>query len=564
MGKRYLIVGGVAGGASTAARLRRLSEEDEIVMFEKGPHVSFSNCCLPYHLSGMVEKAEDLVLMSPELFRKQYAIDARVHSEVVAIHRETKEVEVKDLKTGESYRERYDKLILSPGAKPVVPDVPGIEKIRLFTVRNVVDIDRIAKSIEEIRPKRITVVGGGFIGVEVAENLIEAGHTVTMVQSPPQVLRQFDEDIVQVLHKEMIDRGIDLIVGDRVVAFEENRVILKSGRSFGSEVVIMGVGVTPDSDLAKKAGLKLGKRGSIWVDHNYKTSDPDIYAVGDAIQVYNPIMRDYMTLALAGPAQKQARAVANHIHNIPVNYPGYIGSSVVKVFNYNGASTGLNERTAEALGIEHEVAYIIPKDKVGLMPDSEELHFKIVFEKPTGRIIGAQAVGRGNVDKRIDVIATAITAKATIDHLKDLELCYAPPFGTAKDVVNMGGYVASNLLHEAFRHVMMRDVRKLLEEGACIIDVREKEEWDAGHIKGARHIPLSELRERLDEIPNDEPVYLHCRSGQRSYNALMALQNRGWKNLYNVSGGFMGLCFYEYFTDRTTGREPIVTRYDFR
>jgi NADPH-dependent 2,4-dienoyl-CoA reductase/sulfur reductase-like enzyme/rhodanese-related sulfurtransferase len=510
-----------------------------------------------------VEHAEDLVLMSPELFRKQYAIDARVDNEVIAIHRDAREIEVKDLATGKTYRERYDKLILSPGAKPVVPDVPGIEEVNLFTVRNVVDIDRIATSIRKIAPKRITVVGGGFIGVEVAENLIEAGHSVTLVQSPPQVLRQFDEDIVQVLHKEMVDHGIELIVGDRVVAFEKNRVILQSGKRFDSEVVIMGIGVAPDSDLAKNAGLKLGKRGSIWVAHNYRTSDPDIYAVGDAIQVYNQIMRDYMTLALAGPAQKQASAVANHIHNIPVNYPGYIGSSVIKVFNYNGASTGLNERTAEALGIEHEVAYIIPKDKVGLMPDSEELHFKIVFEKPTGRIIGAQAVGRGNVDKRIDVIATAITAKATIDHLTDLELCYAPPFGTAKDVVNMGGYVASNLLHGTFRHVMMREIRRLVEEGACIVDVREKYEWDAAHIKGARHIPLSELRDRLDEIPKDEPVYLHCRSGQRSYNAVMALQNRGWKNVYNVSGGFMGLCFYEYFTDTTTGREPIVTAYDF-
>jgi len=563
MGNRYLIVGGVAGGASTAARLRRLSEADEIVMFEKGPHVSFSNCCLPYHLSGTVERAEDLVLMSPELFRKQYAIDARVNNEVIAIDRDAREIEVKDLATGKTYRERYDKLILSPGAKPVVPDVPGIEEVNLFTVRNVVDIDRIATSIRKIAPKRITVVGGGFIGVEVAENLIEAGHSVTLVQSPPQVLRQFDEDIVQVLHKEMVDHGIELIVGDRVVAFEKNRVILQSGKRFDSEVVIMGIGVAPDSDLAKNAGLKLGKRGSIWVDHNYRTNDPDIYAVGDAIQVYNPIMRDYMTLALAGPAQKQARAVANHIHNIPVNYPGYIGSSVIKVFNYNGASTGLNERSAEALGIEHEVAYIIPKDKVGLMPDSEELHFKIVFEKPTGRIIGAQAVGRGNVDKRIDVIATAITAKATIDHLTDLELCYAPPFGTAKDVVNMGGYVASNLLHGTFRHVMMREIRRLVEEGACIVDVREKYEWDTGHIVGARHIPLSELRQRMDEIPKDQPVYLHCRSGQRSYNACLALQHNGYSKVYNISGGFIGLCFNEYFLDKTLRREPIVTEYDF-
>ena len=563
MANKYLVVGGVAGGASVAAKLRRLSEEDQIVMFEKGPHVSFSNCCLPYYLSGVIEKADDLVLMSPDMFKHQYNIDARVNNEVVAIDREAKEVKVKNLVTGETYRESYDKLILSPGAQPIKPDLPGIEKVHTFTIRNVVDIDKLQKSIESIKPDRITVVGGGFIGIETAENLIEAGHNVTLVQSPDQVLKQFDFDLAQIMHKELIDNGIDLILGDRVAGFEENEVLLKSGKRFKSEVIVFGIGVTPDSILAKEAGLKLGKRDTIWVDHNYKTSDPDIYAVGDAIQVYNPITRDYEMIALAGPALRQARAVAMHIHNIPVVYPGYIGASVVKCFNYNGAAVGLNERSAKAMGIEYDYAFVLPKDKVGIMPDSEELHMKLLFEKPTGRIIGAQAIGRGNVDKRIDVISTIMRAKGTIDHLTDLELCYAPPFGSARDVVNMAGFVASNILHGTFRQVHVDKVRDLLAEDAVIIDVREWDEWEVAHIKDATLIPLSELRKRLDEIPKDKPVYLYCRSGQRSYNAVLALQNLGYTDVYNISGGFIELCFYEYYTDKTTGREPIVTAYDF-
>jgi len=564
MGKKYLIVGGVAGGASVAARLRRLSEDDHIVMFEKGPHVSFSNCCLPYYLSGTVESADDLVLMSPENFNNQYNIDARVNSEVVAIYPEKKEIEVKNLLTQESYRDSYDKLILSPGARPIMPKLSGSDKIKTFTMRNVVDIDKIQRAIVSIKPTRVTVVGGGFIGIETAENLVEAGYNVTLVQSPNQILKQFDFDMAQILHKELLDNGVELILEDRVVGFDTDEVILQSGKSFKSEVVVFGIGVAPDSILAKSAGLKLGKRDSIWVDHNYITSDPDIYAVGDAIEVYNPLLRDYTTLALAGPALKQARAVANHIHGIPVIYPGYIGSSVVKVFNYNGASTGLNERTVKGMGIDYDYAFVLPKDKVGLMPDSEELHLKLIFEKPTGRILGAQAVGRGNVDKRIDVIATAIRAKASIDHLTDLELCYAPPFGSARDVVNMAGYVASNILHGTFKQVHIDKIRQLLDDDAEIIDVRERDEWDVAHIKGAKLIPLSELRSRVDEIPKDRDVYLHCRSGQRSYNAVLALQNMGYNNVYNVSGGFLELCFYEYYRDITEGREPIVTEYDFK
>ena len=565
MGKKYLVIGGVAGGASTAARLRRLSEEDEIIMFEKGPYVSFSNCGLPYYLSGTVKKSEDLLLMTPEKFKGQYNIDARVNNEVVAIYRKKKKVEVKNVLTGKTYQESYDKLILSPGARPIVPPIPGIEKANIFTVRNVPDITRLKDAVEQTNPKRITVIGGGFIGIEVTENLVEAGHPVTLVEAMPQILGQFDYEMVQILHKELLDNNVELIVSDKVVRFDKDTVILESGKKLSSEIIVMGIGVTPDSKLAKEAGLKIGKTGAIWVDHNYTTSDLDIYAVGDAIEVYNPIMRDYMHLALAGPAQRQARSVADHINNIPVHYPGYIGSSVVKVFGYNAASTGLNERILKKMDIDYDYVMIIPKDKVGLMPDSEELYFKLLFEKPTGRIIGAQAVGRGVVDKRIDVIATVIAAKATVDQLRNVELCYAPPFGTAKDVVNFAGYVASNILHKIFQHIPIYKIRELSEQGAYILDVREKDEWEAGHIINAKNIPLSELRDRMDEIPKDEPVYIHCRSGQRSYNACLALLHNGYdfEKVYNISGGFLGLSAYEYFRDKTLGRKPIVTEYNF-
>ncbi|RKD25295.1 NADPH-dependent 2,4-dienoyl-CoA reductase, sulfur reductase [Caminicella sporogenes DSM 14501] len=565
MGRKILIVGGVAGGASAAARLRRLSEEDQIIMFEKGPHVSFSNCCLPYHLSGIVEDADSLVLMSPEKFLKQYNIEARVNNEVVSIDRENKEITVKNLLTGEQYKESYDKLILSPGARPIVPPIPGIENVNVFSIRNVVDIDKLNKFVKSMETKDVVVIGGGFIGVEAAENLKEAGYNVTLIEAMPQIMKPFDYDMVQILHKELYDNGVNLIVGDKVSSFEKDTVILESGKKVQAQVVVMAIGVVPETELAVKAGLELGETGAIKVDQNYRTNDEDIYAVGDAIEVYHALTNSYTKLPLAGPAQKQARGVADHINGMQINNTGFIGSSVIKVFNYNAASTGLNEGLIKALNlnIKYDVVKIIPGDKVGLMPGCESVHFKLIYEIPTGRVLGAQAIGKGNVDKRIDVIATAIKFGATVNDLRDLELCYAPPFGTAKDVVNLAGYVGSNLLHGAFKQVHSSDVRDLVESGACIIDVREKNEYEQGHIIGAKNIPLSELRERLDEIPKDKPVYLHCRSGQRSYNAVLALQNLGFKNVYNISAGFMGLCFYEYFNDKTTGRKMIVTEYNF-
>ena len=563
--KKVLIIGGVAGGASTAARLRRHSEEDKIIMFEKGPHVSFSNCGLPYHLSGMISEVEKLVLMSPQKFLAQYNIEARINSEVIEIDRKNKEVVVKDSVTKKTYRESYDKLVLSVGAKPIVPKFEGLDSVNVFTIRNVVDINRLNLFVKERKDKKITVIGGGFIGIEAAENLREAGYEVTLIEAADQILKIFDYDMVQRLQKEMYDKGVELIVGDKVEKFKKNCVVLESGKVIISEVVVLAIGVAPDTELAVKAGIELGKTGAVKTDNNYMTNDRDIYAVGDMIEVYSPLFNDYFKLSLAGPAQKQARAVADHINGRVVDNRGYIGSSVIKVFDFNGASTGLTESLIKAreMSLNYETIEIIPSDKVGLMPNANPMYFKLIFEVPTGRVLGAQAIGKGNVDKRIDVIASVIKFGGTIEDLKDLELCYAPPFGTAKDVVNFGGYVASNVLERRFKQEHFSKVRELLEAGECIIDIREKGEYAEGHLKGVPNIPLSELRERVNEIPKDRTVYLQCRSGQRSYNACLLLQNLGYTNVVNVTGGILGISMYEYFNDKTKNREPILTKYFF-
>ncbi|SFR92423.1 FAD-dependent oxidoreductase [Anaeromicropila populeti] len=565
MKQKIIIVGGVAGGASAAARLRRNSEENQIIMFERGPHVSFSNCALPYHLSGIIKNPQSLVLMNPELFMKQYNIEARVNQEVLAIHRENKTVTVKNLEKDAIYEETYDKLVLAPGAAPLVPNIPGIEKVNVFSIRNVVDIDRLNSFIKESSSKKVAVIGGGYIGVEAAENLREAGYEVTLIEAAEQILRPFDYDMVQIFHKELYDHGIDLIVGDKVEQFDTNQVMLASGKVVEAHTVVMAIGITPETKLAKEADLNLGETKAIQVNKNYQTNDENIYAVGDAVEVYHALTHTPTKLSLAGPAQKAARAAADHIHGRATENKGYIGSSAIKVFDYNGASTGLNEALIKALSlkINYGIVRVILMDKVGLMPDAAPLHFKLLYEIPTGKVLGAQAIGKGDAAKRIDVIATAIKFGATVEDLKDLELCYAPPFSTAKDVVNYGGYVGTNLLAGAFQQINVDKVRELVENQAMIVDVREKYEYEAGHIKGAISIPLSEFRERIEEIPKDKPVYLHCRTGQRSYNAVMALQNIGYRNVYNITGSFLGLCFYEFYNDKAWDREPIVTAYNF-
>ncbi len=563
--ERLLIIGGVAGGASVAARVRRQDENVEVVMFERGPNVSFSNCALPFHLSGIVENSDSLVLMSPDQFKKQYNIEARVNSEVMKINRNEKSVLVKNLETGEEYTEKYDKLVLSPGANPILPrSIEGIDGENVFTVRNVVDIKKLQAYLVDNDIQDVAVVGGGYIGSEVAENLRLAGRNVTLIEAQNQIMNPLDFDMVQILHKEMMDQGVNLILSDGVCKITENEVFLSSGKSVKAKAVVMSIGVTPETTLARESGIEIGATGAIKVDANYKTNDENIYAVGDAIEVFSALTHKPWRLALAGPAQKQARAAADHMYNITHENRGVIGSSVVQIFEMNAASTGLNEKMAKAEGFSYDFVYVIPGDKVGLMPDSNPMHFKLIFEVPTGRILGAQAVGKGTVDKRIDVIATMITMGGTLEDLKDLELTYAPLFGTAKDVVNFAALVGLNVLYKRFEQVPVTKVRELVENNAFIVDVREKHEFANGHLINALNIPLSELRDRLDEIPKDKPVYLHCRSSQRSYNAVMALQNLGWDNVYNISGSYLGICLYEYYTDVVTGRKKIVTNYNFK
>ena len=564
MSNKVLVVGGVAGGASAAARVRRLDESAEVIMFERGKNVSFSNCCLPYHLSGTVEKSDDLVLISPQEFKDKYNIDARTRNEVVDIKREEKKVVVKDLEAGEEYEEDYDKLILSPGANPICPgSIPGVENDNVFTVRNVQDISKLNGYIQENDIEDVAVVGAGFIGCEVAENLRHAGKDVKLIEAQDQIMPPFDNDMAQILHKELYDNGVELVLEDAVKEIKDGHIILDSGAEVDAGAVVMAIGVCPETELAERAGLEIGETGSIKVDHNYRTNDKDIYAVGDAIEVYCRMTNEKTRLPLAGPAQRQARAAADAIYDKDHTHNGIIGSSVVRIFDINAASTGINEKQAEAAGIPYDIVYVIPGDKVGLMPGSHPMHFKLIYEYPTGRILGAQAVGRGNVDKRVDVIATMIHMGGTLEDLKELELCYAPVFGTAKDVVNHAALVGLNLLNNDYEQVEVTEVRELVENDACIIDVREEDEFAEGHIKNAVNIPLSELRDRVDEIPEDEPVYLHCRSGQRSYNAIRALQGMGYENVYNISGSFLGICCHEYYLDQTTDREKIVTEYNF-
>ena len=564
MAKKVVIAGGVAGGASAAARVRRLDESAEIIMFERGQNVSFSNCCLPFFLSRMVPASENLVLMTPEQFKKQYNIIAKTSHEVLKVNAAAKTVTVKDLTSGKEFEEAYDVLVLSPGASPIAPaSVKGHDKPHVFTVRNVVDIKKIDDYVQANKIDDIAVIGAGFIGMEVAENFRLAGKNVSLVEKLDQVMAPFDYDMAQILHKELHDKGINLILGDGIKEIGNDFIVLESGKKEKTRAVIMALGVRPETELAKTAGVTLGETGAILVDHNYRTNVDGIYAVGDAIEVTHFITNKKTRLTLAGPAQRQARAAADDMYRIPHRNTGVIGSSVIHCFDYNAACTGLNEKDCKKNGIQYDYVYVIPGDKVGLMPASNPLFFKLIFEKPSGRILGAQAVGKGNVDKRVDIIASFIMLNGTLEDLKELELCYSPMFGTAKDVVNHAALVGMNILNGVFNQVPVTMVRELVEKNACIIDVREPREFEMGHIINAVNIPLSQLRERMHEIPKDKPVYVHCRSSQRSYNAICAMQGRGYKNVYNIMGSFLGLSVYEYFNDIKNGRKPIVTKYNF-
>lgn len=563
MSRKVIVVGGVAGGASAAARLRRLEEDARITVYERGEHVSFSNCSLPFLLSGIVPQAERLLMITPEMFKRQYNLGVRTRCEVIEIDRGGKRVLVKDLDAGSEYWDSYDQLILSPGAAPLLPPIEGLETANVFTVRDVKDIARLDNFIRANQVKELAVVGGGFIGLEVAENLCEAGIKVTLVEAMNQVMGPLDYDMAQTLHKALYDHGVELILGDGVKRLMPDGLETSSGRKISVPGVVMALGVRPEAALAKQCGLELGETGSILVDEFCRTSDPDIYAVGDAIEVKNLLTGKAMRLTQAGPAQKEARAAADNICGGSEKVRPFLGSSVIKLFDWTAACTGLNEKTAKAAGIPYEFVYVPSADRVGLMPGAQPVQFKLLYAPDTGKVLGAQAVSRGVADKRIDVVATLISMGGTLEDLKNLELCYAPMYGTAKDVVNYAALVALNVKNGVFRQVPVTAVRELVEQKAFIVDVREEPEYQAGHIVGAVNIPLSRLRERAGEIPKDRPVYLHCRTSQRSYNAIMALQGMGWSNLYNISGSFLGLSFYEFFNDQITGREKILTAYNF-
>ncbi len=546
MERKYLIIGGVAAGASVAARLRRLDEKAKIIMIDKGDYVSFSNCSLPYRIGGVIKKDEDLVLMNPEKFLNQYNIEVRVLNEAIKVDEEKKVVIIKDLKEDKEYNQTYDKLIIAPGASAIVPPFTGLDKINNFVLKTVNDVSKIMNFIEEKNPKHMTVVGGGFIGVEVAENLIEKNIEVTLIEGSNQLLAPFDFEMSLYANNILRDKGINIITNNLVDSFDENNVFLKDGTSITTDGVILSIGIKPETKFLEETSIKLAKSGHIMVNENYQTSNNDIYAAGDAILVKNQLTNKYMPLALAGPANKQGRLISDHINGRSILNKGYIGSSVIKIFDYTFASTGLNEKQIKNMEtpFDYDLTYGSPADKVSLMPNVNKIFMKLIFEKKTGKILGAQAISKGNADKRIDVIATMIKMNSTVFDLADVELVYAPWHSTGKDAVNKMGYQASELVLEKFDKVKFDEVYDLIKSGAQIIDVREISEYEKSHIKGSKNIPMSEFRKRLDEFDKSKPVYLSCGSGQRSYNVTLALKQLGYDSK-NVLGGLSMISNYE-------------------
>ena len=547
---KVVIIGGVAGGATAAARLRRLDEQAEIVVFERSGYISYANCGLPYYIGGAIEAPEALTLQTPESFFSRFRVDMRVRHEVTAIHPERKAVSVKDLETGREFEERYDKLILSPGAKPTRPRLPGVGLEKLFTLRTVEDTFRMKDYIQKEHPRSAVLAGGGFIGLELAENLRELGMEVTIVQRPKQLMNPFDPDMASFIHGEMRRHGVKLALGYTVEGFAERDggvdVLLKDGAPLHADMVVLAIGVTPDTALARAAGLELGIRDSIVVNDRMETSVPGIYAVGDAVQVRHAVTGQDLLLSLAGPANKQGRIAADNICGGDSRYLGSQGSSVLKVFDMTAATTGVNETNAKKAGLEVDTVVLSPMSHAGYYPGGKLMTMKIVFEKGTYRLLGAQIVGYEGVDKRIDVLATAIHAGLTAIQLKDLDLAYAPPYSSAKDPVNMAGFMIENLSKGVIKQFHLEDVRGLPRDGSVtLLDARTPAEYAGGHIEGFRNIPVDELRERLEEIEAGKPVYVVCQSGLRSYIACRLLSGYGYET-YNFSGGFR---FYDAVTN---------------
>ena len=539
---KVVIVGGVAGGATAAARIRRLDEQAEIVVFERSGFISYANCGLPYYIGGVIEDPEELTLQTPESFFSRFRVAMRVRHEVTAIHPDKKTVSVTNLETGEAFEESYDKLILSPGAKPTQPRLPGVGLDRLFTLRTVEDTFRIKEYIDRNHPKSAVLAGGGFISLELAENLRELGMEVTIVQRPKQLMNPFDPDMAAFIHAEVRKHGVRLALGHTVEGFEEKNggvdVLLKDEAPLHADMVVLAIGVSPDTQLAKEAGLELGIKGSIVVNDRMETSVPDIYAVGDAVQVKHFVTGQDVLLSLAGPANKQGRIAADNICGGDSRYTGSQGSSVIKVFDMTAASTGVNETNARKAGLDVDTVILSPMSHAGYYPGGKVMTMKVVFEKETYRLLGAQIVGYEGVDKRIDVLATAIRAGLKATELKDLDLAYAPPYSSAKDPVNMAGFMIENIANGVLKQWHLADADNLPRDGSVtLLDTRTVEEFVHGHIDGFTNIPVDELRERLDELDKSKPVYVICQSGLRSYIACRILSGNGFE-CYNFSGGF--------------------------
>ncbi len=538
---KVIIVGGVAGGATAAARLRRINESAEIIVFERGGFVSYANCGLPYYIGGDITEKSALTLQSPASFKARFNVDVRVHSEVTAIDTANKTVAVRETETGREYTESYDKLLLSPGAKPTVPDVPGIDGERIFTLRSVEDTYKIKDFIAETGAKKAVIIGGGFIGLEMAECLTEAGLAVTLLQRSEHVMPNLDFDMASFVHGYMRYKGINLLRNTPVERYEaiENgvRVVTKNGDSIDTDLVLLAIGVTPDTALAAKAGIKLASKGAIAVNDRMETSAPDVYAAGDAVEIVNPITGAPAVIPLAGPANKQGRIAADNMNGGDSRYKGTIGAAVMKLFDMTVAHVGLSEKTAKAAQLDYDYAVTYSPNHATYYPGATNMTLKLIFERGSGKVLGAQIVGFDGVDKRIDTIAEAIRLGLTAIDLTELEFAYAPPFSSAKDPVNMVGYVAENVLTGRVKQYHWDEEAALDREKVQIVDVRTPREFSRGAIPGAVNIPVDNMRERMGELDKAKPVYLNCQVGLRSYIACCILAQHGF-DCYNLAGGY--------------------------
>lgn len=557
MSKKVIIVGGVAGGASAAARLRRLDETAEIVLFERDEYISFANCGLPYYIGETIKDREDLLIQTPESMKSRFNIDVRVNSEVTQLDTDRKIVKVNSKEKG-TYEEDYDYLVLSPGARAIKPNIDGINSDRILTLRNIADTDKIKEAVDKIEVKSVVVIGGGYVGVEMAENLIERGLKVTLVEAAPHILAPFDSDISVLLEKELSEKGIELVLNDGVKSFKHKEdnvtIILNSENVIIANLVILAIGVAPDTNFIKDTDIKLGARGHILVNANMGTSIKDIYAVGDAIEVMDFVNTQNTAIPLAGPANKQGRIAADNIAGLPTSYKGTQGTSIIKIFNLTAASTGNNERTLKRLNIPYKAIFVHPVSHASYYPGAKQITLKLLFNME-GSILGAQAVGEEGVDKRIDVIATVIRLHGTVTDLTELELCYAPPFSSAKDPVNMAGYVAENVIAGRMNVISPEQYLDENKDSVLLIDVRTVSEFDKGHIEGAINIPVDKLRERMGELNKDREIIEYCQVGLRGYIAARILTQNGYK-VKNITGGYKSASTLNFKLNKITKMEP--------